>query len=102
MLNSLLTVLWYNGYEDCIKAIYYYIRDCKNESYIPFPNHEKNILSYDFDKPDRILWSVLVMKYGDYGTSPRCGWIDVENKDTILEQFKEWMIDKDMLEDEDV
>lgn len=25
---------------------------------------------------ERLLWSMLVLMFGDYGTSPRVGWID--------------------------
>ena len=25
---------------------------------------------------ERLLWSMLVLMFGDYGTSPRTGWID--------------------------
>lgn len=95
MLDSLLDVLWYIGYGDRIKAIYYYIRDCKDEYHIPFPDHEKSVLSEDCYRPDRILWSVLVMEYGDYGTSPRYGWIEIEYKEMILEIFKKWIDEKD-------
>ena len=89
MLDALLDVLEYNGYADYIKAIYYYIRDYKGDYLIQFP--EKNFLSDDVDKPDRILWSVLVIMYGDYGTSPRFGWIMVENRETILDILKKWL-----------
>ena len=123
MLESLLDVLWYNGYMEHIQGIYRYIKSYpKYEFNIEFPGcvseyrHEINIrlsaeqsfnfgfgkndgfLSDDPDKPDRILWSVLSEMYGDYGTSPRFGWIYARNRDTILEQFEEWM--KDMGGDE--
>ena len=89
MLDSLLDVLWYNGYLEKIKAIYRYINEYSyKESSIIYPYDR---LSDDPDKPDRILWSVLVMEYGDYGTSPRCGWIESRNRDAILEIFKKWI-----------
>ena len=72
MLEALLRVLWYNGYDDKIMRIYNYLKENEDKSQVSYPDW----LSDDADAPDRILWSVLVMLDGDYGTSPRYGWID--------------------------
>ena len=84
-INSLLWVLWYNGYEQQIKDIYEYIK--QEEVTASYP-HDLGILSDDADSPDRILWSVLVMEYGNYGTSPRFGWINkTQRAIDCFEQF---------------
>ena len=89
MINSLLWVLWYNGYEEAIKKLYEYISKYDhNIPQVPYP-HDEDILSKDHDAPDRILWSVLVMEYGDYGTSPRFGWIQKPQK--VKEALEEWL-----------
>lgn len=89
MLESLLWVLSYNGYDESIKKIYEYICSFDDEiPLIPYPSDEK-ILSENPDAPDRILWSVLVMEYGDYGTSPRYGWIDKPRKPK--EEIEKWL-----------
>ena len=72
MLEALLWVLLYNGYDDKIMRIYNYLKENADKSQVSYPDW----LSDDVDAPDRILWSVLVMLDGDYGTSPRYGWID--------------------------
>lgn len=89
MTTSLLWVLWYNGYKEQIKAIYEYIKS--QDVSAPYP-HDLGILSEDCNKPDRILWSTLVVEFGDYGTSPRFGWIDkmeraIEYFETFFNEF---------------
>lgn len=72
MIDALLWVLWYNGYEEKIMRIYNYLKETADKPQVSYPDW----LSDDADAPDRILWSVLVMLDGDYGTSPRYGWIE--------------------------
>lgn len=82
---SLLWVLWYNGHKQQIKDIYEYIKQAEVTANYP---HDLGILSDDADSPDRILWSTLVMEFGDYGTSPRCGWINkTQRAIDCFEQF---------------
>lgn len=39
---------------------------------------------------DQLMYSWLVMMYGDYGTSPRCGWItDMKGAVKWLDEFME-------------
>lgn len=84
-INSLLWVLAYNGYEQQIKDIYEYL---KHETVTASYPHDLGILSDDPDSPDRILWSTLVMEFGDYGTSPRFGW--VKKLQSALDCFEEF------------
>jgi len=84
-IDSLLWVLWYNGHEQQIKDIYEYIKQAEVTASYP---HDLGILSDDADSPDRILWSTLVMEFGDYGTSPRFGWINkTQRAIDCFEQF---------------
>lgn len=83
-LDGFLTVLWYNGHEDEIKRIFEYV-DKYEEFQIPYPD----FLSEDCDSPERLLWSFLVYMFGDYGTSPRFGWLYKEG--TWIEAIKEWI-----------
>ena len=84
-INSLLWVLWYNGYEQQIKDLYEYLKQAEVTARYP---HDLGILSDDADSPDRILWSTLVMEFGDYGTSPRYGWINkTQRAIDCLEEF---------------
>lgn len=71
--NSLITVLWYNGFEDEMTNLIRYLESCKESKQAILP---KDWYQLDANHPMRLLWGVLVMEYGDYGTSPRSGWID--------------------------
>ena len=73
--DNILWCLWYNGYEDFIKEIFGKIKEfdvngdiltCKDIFESPLCKNS----------PEQILWMWLVLEFGDYGTSPRNGWID--------------------------
>lgn len=56
---------------------------------IQCPN-EYNSTKYNVDLKDlaqlQIFWMIAVLKFGDYGTSPRYGWIDNEH----IDEFYNW------------
>lgn len=87
-LEALLDVLYYNGYIEDIAEIVQYIYTNEDPDHISFPHYLEEY--YDSD-PARILWSVLVVMFGDYGTSPRYGWIETENKKKCLNELKSWL-----------
>ena len=82
LINALDSVTWYNGLaEEIIKW--------KNPGYFC---EDYGVLSWNwdyvmenFDKDFRnqieIIWMICVRLFGDYGTSPRSGWIEAEKKD---------------------
>lgn len=93
ILESLLDVGFYNGFEEEIEELSSYIREnasITNSAIIQFPSFLKQ---YDCDHYLRVLWSVLVMEYGDYGTSPRFGWLESENVKELLDEIDKWIGD---------
>lgn len=36
------------------------------------------------DSQFEIFWMMLVLQFGDYGTSPRSGWLEMDNKNEII------------------
>lgn len=87
ILQALGDIAYYNGHEKEIKKVIEYIEHYKGQfnNIIPMPEFlEKN----DCDYYINILWQLSVMLYGDYGTSPRSGWLEAENKDKILDIWK--------------
>lgn len=93
-LQALLDVGYYNGCEDDIKQITSYIKDCVKNSedttQILFPDF---LRKYDCNDYIRVFWSVLVLLYGDYGTSPRFGWLNIEKENHIAEEIEEYLGD---------
>lgn len=54
---------------------------------------DKGTLAYEFIKDVRedadIFTGILVYLYGDYGTSPRYGWLDSDKKDAVMKALKD-------------
>ena len=97
-LNSFMDVLRYNGYESSIERIYDTVKQAieenKQTDMFYVVSAYKCNLSQDPDAPDRIFFSTLVMMFGEYGTSPRTGWIEPkywpEVRDITGEWLKQW------------
>ena len=95
VLNSFMDVLWYNGYMDSIQNIYDTVKDAiendrQKDMFYVLSSHKCN-LSEDPDAPDRIFFSTLVMLFGDYGMSPRTGWIEEKYWIEVRDITREWL-----------
>ena len=75
--DALNLLISYNGYSDYVNRITDHIRGFKGEP-IACPDWIR-----DPHTAAGWLWFILVCKFGDYGTSPRFGWI--ENKDGAMQ-----------------
>ena len=66
ILEAIGTVCYYNGLEEDLKIILSNLDRCHK---------------FEFDESSlRFIYSICVCLYGDYGTSPRSGWIeDIEH-----------------------
>jgi hypothetical protein len=99
-LESMLDIAYYNGLiKDCERLFTnIYAGMCGEEESVPLPEWLKE---YDCNHFLRVLWSILVIEYGDYGTSPRFGWIytDTGVKE-VLEEFYEYVEDNGFLEED--
>lgn len=96
-IDSFLSIAFYNGYEEDVNDIVECLKESlKND--LTFENSYKSISRPDWqskygrskvDEFGGIFWSWLVLQYGDYGTSPRYGWIYMYNARKILEIIQE-------------
>ena len=73
-IETFLSVGWYNGNEEDIYDIINAIVDSK-EGLILRPEEWYSKTNNGVDEFCGIFWSCLVMIFGDYGTSPRYGWL---------------------------
>lgn len=76
IIEALNSIVWYNG-------IYDFLEDVKNgvsKCNIGYYNH-----TYPMGEQEQIFWMLLVLLFGDYGTSPRSGWLEMEHKEEILD-----------------
>ena len=84
-LSAMLTIGYYNGYEDILAELLECFKN-SNECCVPMPQKFELINCNEYP---RILWSFLVMQYGDYGVSPRYGWIYGDDLGIIIEEFEQ-------------
>ena len=70
LLDAIDSVTWYNGYYEIMEQ---WINDLstrkEGDDYYRRPDHEN-------DGGLEVIWMLCVCMFGDYGTSPRSGWID--------------------------
>lgn len=99
LINILDSITWYNGLNEPLwklKKELYYCDD--NEKIFSFDESLKNKYTDEYDNQFEIFWMILVLLYGDYGTSPRSGWLYANNKDKIIKFINR--ITKTALEEE--
>ena len=85
LLDTLNGVIWYNGIYDFLFKIKDEIKngvgidEVGQYTLSGYEDRHENI-----DEQEEIFWMILVLLFGDYGTSPRRGWLYIQNKDGIL------------------
>ena len=92
--DAFFWALNYNGWEMHTDAMREYLADPANrDEYgrvsFPFDSESACVTKQDVthDNPNSFLWMCLVQMFGDYGTSPRYGW--VERPDDACEWLRE-------------
>ena len=74
-------IVWYNDlYKPLLEIKKMILKNSEFEY-----NHLLRPEGEDFkDDQFEIFWMMLVLQFGDYGTSPRSGWLEMNNKDKII------------------
>lgn len=84
-IGSFLSLAFYNGYEEDVsdirKSLYKAFAFDPEDKFktVSRPENWSKCHNRKVDEFGGIFWSWLVLRYGDYGTSPRFGWIYGEN-----------------------
>lgn len=95
LFDSLCSIIHYNGLDDFLNYLMATISGnnvdkltvdyVKEFYYLIHPDDDLWIFStYDYGQLE-IIWMFFVLMFGDYGTSPRSGWIDKDNFDDLRE-----------------
>ena len=75
LIDALDSVTWYNCYAEKVLGLIKYgdaiLNDGKSVIICPFDDIKNNMGL-------TVIWMILVDVFGDYGTSPRTGWIEKE------------------------
>ena len=86
LIDALDGITWYNGiYEPLLKLKEDLINQKTDDNYLRKDNFLKGKHKGFDDDQFEIFWMMLVLLYGDYGTSPRSGWLEMKNKEKIIE-----------------
>lgn len=70
---DILTVLWYNGFEEEIEELLRHISSSMDSP--DYCLRPESWYHASYNSPMGLLWSCLVLEFGDFGSSPRYGWI---------------------------
>lgn len=85
LIDAMASIVCYNSYEEVLKSISDYIKYYDREEYYSVAYPTEILKKYNVHEFPNIIWALMVLMFGDYGTSPRFGWIDIENKDKALD-----------------
>jgi hypothetical protein len=97
LLNGILTICYYNSCEEFIIDLVEFLKNKdlhEEESIIYFEDFANGKYKWNFANPSyensslHIIQMLLTNEYGEYGTSPRFGWIPKENYNRLLEDLK--------------
>lgn len=80
--DPMIGIVWYNGLDDIVIKW----KDYKKEDDVPYYAYEPNpddLISSVYRQLE-MVWMYLVLCFGNYGTSPRSGWIE------DFEGYKKW------------
>lgn len=83
IIEALDSLVWYNCAYDALVEVKKYIKVYDAPGVIPFPAHIFGSVEGE-DYTSRVIWFLMVCLFGDYGTSPRSGWIDKRNREKAL------------------
>lgn len=95
-IGSFLSLAFYNDYEKDVKDIIEVLKVAnkligEENKYkaISRPRHWSKETNSKIDDFGGIFWSWLVLQYGDYGTSPRFGWLYPEAARIVLKTIQD-------------
>lgn len=85
--DPMIGIVWYNGLEDTVIKW----KDYKENDDVPYREYKSSLKDGDYIQLE-MVWMYLVLCFGNYGTSPRSGWIeDFEGYKKWFEELEELM-----------
>lgn len=74
-IDILNTIVWYNGMTDILEG---WLKFTKNEHGVILPDYQDMEIEPFYKGQIQVIWMICVLQFGDYGVSPRYGWIENE------------------------
>lgn len=103
LLSALQSVVFYNCLSEQLKVAREYLlaqkQKIKDGEFDVSTVRPDSLCSFDSSgnsndfKQFEVFWMLLVLMFGDYGTSPRYGWINYEQIDDAI-LFIDWLIEE--------
>ena len=87
-LIALDSVTWYNGLAETIFKWYFLTSDDDYSILCPNKYGDDRLGNWDVEQL-QVFWMIAVEMFGEYGMSPRYGWIMLEKE----AEFKKWVLD---------
>lgn len=75
LIDALDSVVWYNGLGETLRK-WRHANPNNQESIMPYTMYLNNEIDVGDYNQLQVIWIICVVLFGDYGTSPRSGWID--------------------------
>lgn len=69
--DPMIGIVWYNGLENIVIKW----KDYKENDDVPYREYKSSLKDSDYSQL-QMVWMYLVLCFGNYGTSPRSGWIE--------------------------
>ena len=86
--DPMIGIVWYNGLEDIVIKWKDHVAGYDE---VPYYKYESSLSAADYAQL-QMVWMYLVLCFGNYGTSPRSGWIeDSEGYKKWFEELEELM-----------
>lgn len=86
LIHALDSVVWYNGYGDIVSG-WGDLRPKDGHGEYLTPPDNYGAQSKDEADQLQVIWMIAVMLFGNYGTSPRYGWIE------DIDGFRQFILD---------
>ena len=87
--DPMIGIVWYNGLEDIVIKW----KDYKENDDVPYREYKSSLKDSDYHQLE-MVWMYLVLCFGNYGVSPRSGWIE------DFEGYKKWIDELEELMEE--
>lgn len=100
--RAFVDMYWYNLEPDFIVWLRNKVHDMYHSvNYNKFDNISFTEVDekYDLSGDLQFVWGMLVLMFGDYGTSPRTGWLNVDEDQKLLDFLNDMV--EDLSEDGD-
>lgn len=86
-VGKCLETLCYYTTDDNFPEMFEHIKNAKGHS-IGHPELEDP--GFKLSERNQVIWEMLVIAFGDCGTSPRTGWLEIENQAIIVKYLKDY------------